>query len=88
MLYMISYDLNKPGQNYSDLYKAIKKCGVWWHHLDSTWLVDSKFTVDEITNHLLKFMDKNDFLLVFHLAKSHQGQLPKRAWDWINKHLK
>ena len=57
MLYMISYDLNKPGQNYSELYKAIKNCGVWWHHLDST------LTTNEIYNKIIKNIDKNDTLV-------------------------
>ena len=40
MIYAVNYDLKRPGQNYEALYVAIKGCGVWWHHLGSTWLVD------------------------------------------------
>jgi hypothetical protein len=33
--FLIGYDLNKTGQDYKDLIKAIKLLGAWWHHLDS-----------------------------------------------------
>lgn len=38
-VYCVSYDLNKAGQNYNDLYEELKKSPNWWHHLDSTWLI-------------------------------------------------
>jgi hypothetical protein len=62
--YIISYDLNSPGQNYSDLYAKIKSYGGWWHHLDSTWLVVSNSTAAEIRDGLKSVMDSNDKLLV------------------------
>ena len=37
---LIGYDLNRPGQNYDDLFDEIKNLGTWWHCLDSTWLVN------------------------------------------------
>ena len=87
MLYIISYDLNKPGQNYPELYKAIKTCGSWSHRLDSTWLVDSNLYAQSISDRITPHIDKNDYLLVFRLSKDHQGQLPQKTWDWINKHV-
>jgi hypothetical protein len=36
---LIGYDLDKPGQDYSNLVAEIKRLGAWWHNLDSTWLV-------------------------------------------------
>lgn len=35
---LIGYDLNRPSQNYEDLFKVIKAEGTWCHNLDSTWL--------------------------------------------------
>jgi hypothetical protein len=29
MVYLIMYDLNRPGQDYSNLYEAIKRLGAW-----------------------------------------------------------
>ena len=62
--YIISYDLNSPGQDYDSLYKAIKSCSAWWHHLDSTWCVVSTMTATEIRDKIAAKIDSNDKLLV------------------------
>ena len=84
---MISYDLNKPGQNYSELYKSIKNLGSWCHYLDSTWLIDSSLSAHKIQDILNSKIDKNDGLLIFRLSKDHGGWMKTSAWTWINKHL-
>jgi len=37
---LIGWNLNRT-KNYPDLYEAIKSLGSWWHHLHSTWLVNT-----------------------------------------------
>ena len=64
MSYLISYDLNAPGQNYNDLYEAIEKLGSSWHCLDSTWIVDVDMTSTQIRDALKPYIDSNDCLLV------------------------
>lgn len=75
--FLIGYDLNKAGQDYSDLIDAIKKESVyWWHHLDSTWLIvtnDSKTAVS-IRDTLKTHIDGNDELLVVEVTGD------PRAW--------
>lgn len=87
--YLISYDLNKPGQNYSDLYDAIKKVGsTWWHCLDSTWIVKSTKSAAQIRDALLPCLDKNDRILVVITGR-------EAAWngfdqicsDWLRNNL-
>ena len=88
MIYAINYDLKKPGQNYDDLYSAIKNCGVrWWHYLDSTWLVETNLTADQIWNKLTPHTDQNDNVLVIKVTKDYSGWLPQIAWDWLNEHM-
>ena len=84
MIYAINYDLKQPGQNYEALHEAIKSCGVWWHYLDSTWLVDTNLTAQSIWQRLEPHVDKNDSVLVIGVTRDHQGWLPQEAWDWIN----
>jgi hypothetical protein len=88
MIYSINYDLKKPGRDYTDLYNAIKSCGVWWHHLGSTWLVDTSLNATQIWNKLKGAIDANDYVLVIGVTADNNGQLPKEAWDWINTRLK
>lgn len=84
MIYAINYDLKRPGQSYESLYAAIKSCGVWWHYLGSTWLVDTKLSADGIWNRLAPVVDKNDRVLIIGVTKDKQGWLSQEAWDWIN----
>ena len=44
---LVGYDLNRPGQTYSDLIGYMKGLGTWWHHLDSTWLVRTSLSASE-----------------------------------------
>jgi hypothetical protein len=85
MVYLITYDLNKIGQNYDGLYKAIKNLGSsWWHYLDSIWLVEiSNSSADQISDILIKEIDKNDYILVVRVLEDYGGWLKKEAWDWI-----
>lgn len=84
MIYAINYDLKKPGRDYKGLYEAIKGCGAWWHHLESTWLVDTKLNAEGIWKRLAPHVDKNDRALVIGVTDDHQGWLSKEAWKWIN----
>jgi hypothetical protein len=65
---LIGYDLNRPGQNYDELFEAIKAQGAWWHHLDSTWIVKSSKTVAQIRDALKEHIGSNDELLVVELT--------------------
>lgn len=67
--FLIGYDLNKPGQNYDNLFAAIKALtSTWWHCLDSTWIIKSNSTAALIRDALIPHIDKNDRLLVVQLS--------------------
>jgi hypothetical protein len=86
MILLITYDLNKAGQNYDALYEQIKTAPAWIHLLDSTWLIRTSETPQKWSDKLMAVMDKNDRLFVVDITKqSHQGWLSKDRWDWITK---
>jgi hypothetical protein len=88
--YLIGYDLNRPGQNYENLFAAIKaqSNGSWWHHLDSTWIIKSDSTSEAIRDALTPHIDANDELLVVLLVR-------EAAWfgfngtgsEWLSNNL-
>ncbi|WP_205882415.1 hypothetical protein [Limnobacter profundi] len=86
-VYCVSYDLNKTGQNYSALYEELKRSSSWWHYLDSTWLIYTLETADQLSERLLKHTDQNDRLLVIKVVKAYQGWLSEEAWKWIREHV-
>ena len=83
MIYSINYDLNRPGQNYKDLYDGIKSLGDWWHYLDSSWLVDTDLGADAIWDRLKPHVDKNDNLLIIGVTEDYSGWLQQEAWNWL-----
>jgi hypothetical protein len=88
MVYSISYDLKKPGQDYEDLYKAIKGLGSNCHPLLSTWLVDCKLTPRNVYDSLSPYLDKNDLIFISAVTKSnYYGLLPKNCVEWLNEHV-
>lgn len=85
---LITYDLNKPGQNYEKLYDKIKTFGAWWHHIDSTWIVDTNLTVGEVNDRLLSVMDDSDSVLILNITgDTYAGWLPQDAWNWLKSHM-
>jgi len=87
-LYLVTYDLNKPVQEYDELYKELKNSGTWWHYLDSTWLISTSESINNLRQRIQAKIDTNDNLLIFDItSKAYDGWLPKEAWDWIRSHI-
>ncbi len=87
--YLVTYDLNAPGQNYNALYDAIKAQGTWWHCLDSTWMVASNLSSSQIRDNLMPHIDSNDKLLVVEQAKFNSAWtgFDKQCSDWLKANL-
>ena len=71
MLYMISYDLVTPGQQYEKLHQRITQLG-GKKILKSQWILENSATADAIWKDLRPITDGNDRLLVSELASNAQ----------------
>lgn len=67
MLYMISYDLMAPGQNYTRLDTAIKNAG-GKEVLRSQWVLTDSGSANAVWTALSRVVDNNDRLLVTELT--------------------
>lgn len=65
--YLISYDLDKPGQDYHRLIEELERLGAL-KVLFSEWLLRVNASAAEVRDHLQKFVDANDMLLVVGLT--------------------
>lgn len=83
MVVLITYDLNRPGQNYDDLHGAIKELGTWAHPLESTWIIDTSYTTSQIYTHLKSRMDANDFVFAVRITEDWASYLPQAINDWL-----
>ena len=63
---LITYDL-KPENDYPRLWAALRAMGAC-KPLTSGWVVEVPFTVSQMRDHLKKFVDEDDRLLVVSLA--------------------
>ena len=88
-VYMIGYDLNRPGQNYSDLFDAIKSIsGTWCHPLDSTWFVATNMSAVQIRDRLKSHIDVNDDLLVSRQSgEAAWYGFSDKASEWLKEQL-
>lgn len=86
-IYMISYDLNKPGQNYEDVRKVIESFGAWCHYLESTYLIKTSSSIFDVESAISKHLDGSDRLLVCEVVKPIRGWLSDKQWKWIEENL-
>lgn len=87
--YIIGYDLNKTGQDYNALTDKIKiTFTIWWHHLDSTWIVKSNLSAAQIRDILKPFIDSNDELLVTSLnGESAWTGFNEKGSQWLRDNI-
>ena len=86
-VFLVSYDLKRPKQNYTRLYEELQKSQAWWHFLESTWLIETNEAVNTLYNRLARKIDANGFILVIEVKRNYQGWLPKEAWDWMGQRI-
>lgn len=65
--YLVSYDLDKPGQDYSKLISELERLG-GIRILYSEWILRNDASAEALRNHLRAFIDSNDMLLVVALT--------------------
>lgn len=88
MIYLITYDLRVPGQNYSDLIDEIKTVGSdWAKPCESTWFVESNLTAETILDRLTA-IDATDKVVVISVSTpwSTYG-LDKDVLDWMHTNI-
>ena len=86
---LIGYDLKKPGQEYPDLYERLQALGLWWHHLDSTWLLRTELSAIQVRDRLRQVLDANDKLLVIDVSgrQAAWAGVNERGSAWIKEWL-
>ncbi len=85
--YIITYDLCVPGRDYSSLYEAIKSYSRWGKITQSTWAIVTTFNAQEIRDHLLRYMDDNDRLMVIKGGASAAWRHAMASNEWLKTNL-
>ncbi len=84
--YLITYNLKTQNWNYNGFFNALKSIGPWWHYIDSTWIIKTNLSSNEIYNRIAPgLLSTQDYILIVEINnKDKYGWLPKDAWDWLN----
>jgi hypothetical protein len=82
--YIITYDLNRPGQDYESLINAIKTYS-YIKALKSAFFVKTSRSATEIYNHLRPLIDDTDRIFISEITPNHSGWLDKAVIDWLNQ---
>lgn len=81
MKYLITYDLNKPGQDYPKLFDMIKSFGTWCHALQNTWFISSSYDSEQMRDALIEVVDSSDKIFVTKLSDwSSYNMIPESNW--------
>lgn len=84
MVILVTYDLNKPGKNYSGLYAALETISSdYIRPLESVWLFSTTKNAVDIYNFLGSALDSGDRILVTEIPKNHAGWLQREHVQWL-----
>lgn len=88
-VYMVTYDLNNPGQRYDDVIQAIKEAstGVWCTYWESSYLIQSNLSVQQVFDRIAPHLDSNDKLLIIEVKENYQGWLENNQWEYIRENI-
>ena len=86
-VYVVSYDLRKPGRDYKGLSDELQHSPDWWHYLESTWLISTREDANQLYNRLREHLDVDDSILIVQAGTDVQGWLPEEAHKWIQRSL-
>ena len=82
-LYCIGYQLVDRSGMYATLVGEIETHETWWHCLDSTWIIASPKTADQVKDHLQQYIGLNDKLVVVEIARNAAWVgFDKECSDW------
>lgn len=88
-IFLISYDLSKPEQDYAGLIEAIERYSDVIRVQKSVWLIYTPFESKLIFQNLERFIDKDDELFVCPLdfADLYHYSTSPDVVKWLEKHI-
>lgn len=81
--FLITYDLNQPGQNYKKLFEAIESYGTHWHFMQNAWVIRSSNSASQVRDYLKQFIDANDKLFVTRLSETAWAGFNTKGNTWL-----
>ena len=86
-VYLITYDLNSPGQKHSKVLEKIKSYGTYCPLSESSYAIVTNSSAKAVYDAFEPLIDENDRLLVIPMHQPYYGFHRKDVIDWLSKHL-
>ncbi len=83
-IFLVTYDLKSPGQNYAQLINHIEQNYTYCKDLESVYLINSSYGATKIRDDLIRFIDTNDKLLVAKL-NGEWASYKFGCGNWLNR---
>ena len=82
-MYVITYDLSRPGRNYDGLYNVIKSYNRWARLTESSWAIMTDQGEVALRDALTQVMDANDKLFVGKIVASAWRGVDQEVHNWL-----
>lgn len=88
-MYMITYDLLRPGQNYEEVREEIKQCstGKWANPCESFFIIESNMSAEDIVSRLYALDDTDKVLVVSVRAPGAWEGMTDEVSKWLYDNL-
>lgn len=87
MLYMITYDLYRPQQDYAGLFAAIQAEGAALRCLQSVWLLQTNTDINLLQTRLMTHIAANDRVILVDITqRPRNGWMNRNVWTWMQQH--
>lgn len=86
-LYLVTYALNRPGQDYQTVAELTKGLGTCYRFSDSVYLVKSVLDFQDFSQSATRYADPSDRIIIAKVDGKINGLLSDEQWDWINSNL-
>jgi hypothetical protein len=86
-LLLVTFDSNKPGQDYSGLMNEIESYSNVRLSKSSYAIITDK-TPDAVCKELKKYIDNNDSIYIINLKRPYAGYGSELVTDWLKKELR
>jgi hypothetical protein len=83
---LVTYDLNKAGQDYAGFYSVIKSFP-YAKLSESSYAIQTDLTPEAIFNQLTPHRDQNDYVYIITLKKPYIGYGLKTVNGWLEQTL-
>lgn len=84
--FLVVYDLNTPGQNYTCIIEKLEKRYKAYHMQQSAWVISSiTLTTVQIRDDLASCLDTNDKLFVAKLDETAWKTISEAADNWLKQ---